>query len=48
MVDEMQVCVACEETFDDGALNDDGVCQECAFAADVRASERLRDNAGDR
>ena len=46
--DDMQVCVDCEEEFDGGALNDEGVCQECEFAADIRASERLRDNVGDR
>ena len=46
MVDEMQVCVDCEEVFDDGALDDDGVCQACALEADIRASERLRE--GDR
>lgn len=47
-VDEPTACVACEVAMPDEALDDDGYCGECAFEADIRRSEDLRDMAEDR
>jgi hypothetical protein len=40
------VCVSCEVETDD--LNDEGRCDECQFAFDIRRAEYARDMAEDR
>lgn len=42
------VCVSCDREFPDEALDDDGYCADCAFAADIRKAETLLDATRDR
>lgn len=42
------ICMSCEKPTADEALDDDGYCAECAFEADIRRAENMRDAREDR